>query len=101
MRFPIIRQLEHKDCGATCIQMITQYYGNKVPMSVIKNLCEVTRIGLSVFDLTECMKKLGFAVTASTISFDFVTYNNILETRTLRGSLQDCSESRETFFLYS
>lgn len=72
MRFPIIRQLEHKDCGATCIQMITQYYGNKVPMSVIKNLCDVTRIGLSVFDLTECMKKLGFAVTASTISFDFV-----------------------------
>lgn len=35
-RVPAFRQIEANDCGTTCIQMVTAYYGMKYPLKTIK-----------------------------------------------------------------
>lgn len=70
MKFPFIHQLEAKDCGPVCIQMITAYYGNKFPLHQLKTLCDISRQGASAFDITECLKKIKFEVSAASIKFD-------------------------------
>ena len=67
-KFPFVMQLEANDCGPTCIQMITAYYGKKIPLLQIKNICGISRIGVTTLDIIECLKTLGFKSVAVSIS---------------------------------
>jgi ATP-binding cassette subfamily B protein len=59
MRFPLRYQLEATDCGPSCIQMIAAYYGKSIPLSVLKNYCHVTRLGISTKDVIDGCKHIG------------------------------------------
>lgn len=58
--FPAYRQLEAKDCGATCIRMICKYYGKSVGQNYLRNLSETTRQGTSLHFIAKALEKLGF-----------------------------------------
>lgn len=68
MKFPFFRQLEANDCGPTCIQMVTAYYGNKYSLRQLKDICNITRQGISAFDIVNCLKNIGFKSNAVSIS---------------------------------
>ena len=58
-RVPVYRQLESNDCGPTCIQMVSHYYGRKYSLKMLKSFCEMTRLGFSVKDVIYTCEKIG------------------------------------------
>lgn len=59
-RIKSYQQLEHSDCGITCIRIVAHYYGKTVPLKTLRELCDVGRMGISLRDIMECTRKLGF-----------------------------------------
>lgn len=57
--FRCYRQLEHADCGITCLRMIARYYGRKIPVNYLKESCDLSRLGMSVKDISDCAGKVG------------------------------------------
>ncbi len=57
--FTCYRQLEHSDCGLTCIRIIAKHFGKKIPISYLKGITDLNRLGMSIKDITECCSKLG------------------------------------------
>ena len=54
------QQLEHSDCGITCIRIIARYYGKKIDPSYLRSLCDANRLGISIRDLTDALNEIGF-----------------------------------------
>lgn len=59
MKFPFKSQLEGADCGPACIQMVAAYYGKRLSLSILKEYCHVTRLGVSVKDILEGCKQIN------------------------------------------
>lgn len=59
MKFRLYRQLEGMDCGPACIQMIASHYGKQVSLYTLRDLCNVTRLGVSGDDIVTGCKSLG------------------------------------------
>ena len=47
------------DCGPACLQMIAAYYGKDIPLSILKEYTQVTRLGTSARDIIVGCKKIG------------------------------------------
>lgn len=60
IRFPFYRQPEEKDCGATCLRIISKYYGKNYANEYLRDVCETHRGGSSLRSLSEASEKLGF-----------------------------------------
>ena len=54
------QQLEHSDCGITCIRIIARYYGKKIDPAYLRSLCDANRLGISIRDLTDALNEIGF-----------------------------------------
>lgn len=59
MRFKAYRQLEHSDCGITCIRMIARYYGRSLSVSQLRGIVDYSRIGVTIGDILNCSRKIG------------------------------------------
>ena len=70
MRFPVRRQLELTDCGPVCIQIIAAYYGKNIPLSQLREYCNVTGIGISIQDLLTGCKRIGFDSVAAHVNIN-------------------------------
>ena len=58
-RFPNYRQLDGKDCGPTCIQIIAKSYGKFIAIQDIRNLSSISKEGLSLHELGLTADRLG------------------------------------------
>lgn len=59
MRFPHYKQLEQKDCGATCLKIIAKYYGKHVDLQYLRDLTGASREGASLMDMSSAAEKIG------------------------------------------
>ena len=57
-RFPHFFQVEHSDCGATCLKIILKYYGKNCDLAYLRELTQVTRSGVSLQDISIASNKL-------------------------------------------
>ncbi|AZI38609.1 peptidase domain-containing ABC transporter [Epilithonimonas vandammei] len=57
--FPSYKQPDFKDCGPTCLRIISKYYGKTIPLQQIRNLSETTREGSSLLGLSNAAENLG------------------------------------------
>lgn len=57
--FKCYRQLEQSDCGLTCIRMMARHYGKRVPLSYIREHSDLSRLGMSIKDMTLCLASVG------------------------------------------
>ncbi|MCC6283411.1 MAG: peptidase domain-containing ABC transporter [Saprospiraceae bacterium] len=57
--FPLYRQLENIDCGPSCLRMISAFYGKKYALEELRELCNVTRMGVSFRDINNGAKQIG------------------------------------------
>ncbi|MDE7414192.1 MAG: peptidase domain-containing ABC transporter [Muribaculaceae bacterium] len=69
--FKCYRQLESSDCGITCIRMISKYYGLNIPLNRLKEMTDMTRIGMSVRDIMSTLGKLRMEAFAVKISPEY------------------------------
>lgn len=67
--FPKTKQLESKDCGPACLQILSKYYGRFYEMEYLRELCGIKKEGISVFDLIQASEKIGFNSQAYRLSY--------------------------------
>ncbi|ASZ11357.1 peptidase domain-containing ABC transporter [Chitinophaga pendula] len=53
-------QLELSDCGPACLKMILRYYGKDCDLLYLRDLCTVTRTGVSMGDIVNAGRALHF-----------------------------------------
>jgi len=51
------------DCGPTCLRMIAKYYGRNFKIQTLRELCGISREGVSLLDISEASEKIGFRST--------------------------------------
>lgn len=59
-KYPFVRQSGRKDCGASCLSMMIQYYHGYVPMEKLREETKTNLSGVSAYDLIDCASNLGF-----------------------------------------
>ena len=59
MKFQLCNQLEAADCGPACIKMIAAHYRKNISLSLLKEYCNVTRLGISSKDVVDGCEKIG------------------------------------------
>lgn len=59
-KFPFYKQFDSKDCGPTCLKIISKYYKKPISTQVLRSLSETTRKGSSLSGLSEAAEHLGF-----------------------------------------
>lgn len=72
-KFPFYKQTENKDCGPTCIKMISKFYGKVISIDKIRTLAENNREGSSLHNLSNCSETLGFRTLPIKISLQQLT----------------------------
>lgn len=68
-KFPNYIQLYSKDCGPTCLQIISKFYGKYFDIDNLIKLTNTSRLGTSLSNLSNAAEKLGFKTIAAQIEF--------------------------------
>lgn len=58
-KFPWEYQMDAKDCGLACLKMIAKYYGKYYSLQYLRDLCGITREGVSFLDISYAAEKIG------------------------------------------
>lgn len=58
--FPHFHQLNLRDCGATCLQMIAEYYGKKYSLNTLREYSCISREGASMMGVSDAAERIGF-----------------------------------------
>ena len=67
--FPFYRQLDAMDCGATCIRMISEFYGKRYSLQYLREISYLDREGVSLQGIGEAAETIGFRTMAIKIPF--------------------------------
>jgi len=59
-KYPFIQQQSAADCGATCLAMISEYWGKKFSLNYLRELAEIGRSGASLKSLAKAAERMGF-----------------------------------------
>lgn len=59
MKVKFCAQRDMMDCGAACLQSICQHYGKEIELLHIRNLCHITRNGVSMLGIADAAEALG------------------------------------------
>lgn len=59
-KFPNYIQSDSKDCGPTCIRIISKYYGKNFNIQQLRDFSETTRQGSNMMLLSDAAEKIGF-----------------------------------------
>ncbi len=57
--FTCYRQIEHSDCGLTCIRMIAKSYGVSIPLRHLQAISDLNRLGMSIKDIISCCEQVN------------------------------------------
>ncbi|ESU29691.1 ABC transporter-like protein [Flavobacterium limnosediminis JC2902] len=58
--FPNYIQADSKDCGPTCLKIVSKHYGKTINIQELRNLSETTREGSNLLFLSDAAEKIGF-----------------------------------------
>lgn len=72
-KFPNFIQPGAKDCGPTCLQIISKYYGKQIPLQTIRDFSETTRDGSSVLGISTAAEQMGYEVLNVKINFTILS----------------------------
>ncbi|MCD8399746.1 peptidase domain-containing ABC transporter [Tenacibaculum finnmarkense] len=69
-KFPNYQQTEAKDCGPTCIKIISKHYGKTINTQQLRSLSETTREGSSLLGLSDAVESMGFKSLGIKLAFN-------------------------------
>jgi ATP-binding cassette subfamily B protein len=70
MSFINYTQLDAMDCGATCLRMISKYYGKSYSNQYLREKSFITREGVSMLGISEAAENIGFRTQGVKISLE-------------------------------
>ena len=59
-KYVCIKQQDVKDCGPACLASISKYYGLRISISKIRELCGTDNSGTNILGLVRGARELGF-----------------------------------------
>jgi ATP-binding cassette subfamily B protein len=59
-RYPFVQQQSSSDCGAACLEMVSQYWGKRFTINYFRKLANVGRTGASLKSLTKAAEIIGY-----------------------------------------
>ena len=68
--FPHRQQLNIKDCGATCLQLIAEFYGKKYSLQTLREYSCISREGSSLMGLSDAAERIGFHTLGLCLGYD-------------------------------
>ncbi|MBE7441824.1 MAG: peptidase domain-containing ABC transporter [Flavobacteriales bacterium] len=77
-KFPISRQPGAMDCGATCLKMISEFYGKKFSINFLKKKTHVSKEGVSFANIIEAAETIGLRSTAAKLDLDAIEVHNFM-----------------------
>jgi len=72
MSYPFYRQLDTFDCGPTCLQMISKFYGKKYDLDFLRDECFITREGVSLLGISQAAEKIGLRTLMVKVSLELL-----------------------------
>ena len=66
-----------KDCGICCLLSIIRYYGGEIPKEYLREITNTTKDGVSLYNLLEGAKKIGFDAIGLTGNLEDINVNNL------------------------
>ncbi|MBN8702324.1 MAG: peptidase domain-containing ABC transporter [Bacteroidetes bacterium] len=73
--FPFQKQLDQKDCGPTCVSMISKYYGKTYPMPFLRERAYLTREGVNLLGISDLAESIGFRTLGVRVTFEQLADN--------------------------
>lgn len=67
---PYYQQKDAMDCGPTSLMMIAAYHGKRFPQAYLRELCFLSREGVSAEGITEGSERIGFQAMTVKVSYD-------------------------------
>ena len=58
-KFPFEYQLDAMDCGPACLKIILKHFGKYYSLQILRDLCGITKEGVSILDLSYGAEKTG------------------------------------------
>lgn len=77
-QFPCEYQMDAKDCGPACLKIIAKYYGKYYSLQYLRDLCGITREGVSVLDISFAADKIGLRTLAAKTTFEELAHKVVL-----------------------
>lgn len=59
-KFVFYRQLDQKDCGPTCLRMISKFYGKSYSRETLRERTFITKQGVTLAGIAEAAESIGF-----------------------------------------
>ncbi len=66
---PYFRQKDAMDCGPTSLMMIAAFHGKRFPQTYLRDLCFLSREGVSAAGITEGAERVGFQAMTVKVSY--------------------------------
>jgi ATP-binding cassette subfamily B protein len=73
MKFPYIEQPDAMDCGPTCIQMISAFYGKNYSLDTLRSYTYIGKDGVSLMGISKAAEKIGFRTIGGRLTFKILT----------------------------
>ncbi len=73
VKFPFHRQFDAKDCGPTCLRMVSQYYGRIYSQDFFREKTSISRSGVSISGLAEAAELIGLQSLSMASSFEMLS----------------------------
>jgi ATP-binding cassette subfamily B protein len=67
-KFPHITQLDARDCGPTCLAMISRFYGKVYSIQTLRERSFITRQGVSMLGISDAAESIGFRTIGARLS---------------------------------
>jgi ATP-binding cassette, subfamily B, bacterial len=63
-------QLDQMDCAPACLQMIANYYGKNISLEYLREICYLSREGVSLLNMGQAAESLGFRTLAVSVTYE-------------------------------
>lgn len=58
------------DCGPSCLKMIAEYYGRNYSLRTLRQLCFISKEGVSLFGISKAAESIGFHTIGGRFTFE-------------------------------
>ncbi|GHV17833.1 ABC transporter ATP-binding protein [Bacteroidia bacterium] len=77
-KFPHEYQMDAKDCGPASLKIIAKYYGKYYSLQYLRDLCGITREGVTFLDISYAAEKIGLRTVSVKATIDDLVYKIML-----------------------
>jgi len=69
-KFPFYKQLDMKDCGPTCLRIVSKYYGKIYSIDFLREKASITQQGSSLGGIAEAAEVIGMHTLGANLTFE-------------------------------